>query len=146
MEEEILEKLARSFNGDLAFLQRELSKLDPMGRGIIETPQFVQGIKSYLPGTAGMSNKDLIFVGKRYENIQMSGKFELSQFLNELRFIMNRKGVSEGTYNMHLMGNTMGGGLTPGGPNFVTQGNTNPMLVMGSRNTRSEQLNPHLEQ
>ena len=62
---------------------------------------------------------------------------------------MNRKGMTEGIYNMHLMGNTMGG-LTPGGPagitNQITQGNTNPMLGMGSRNTRAEQLNPHMDQ
>lgn len=77
----------------------------------------------------------------------MSGKLELNRFVDELRFIMNRKGINQGTYNMHLMG-VATGGLTPGGPgmNFVTQGNTNPMLGMGSRNTRAEQLNPHLEQ
>jgi hypothetical protein len=69
----------------------------------------------------------------------MSGKLELNRFLDELRFIMNRKGINQGTYNMHLMGNPVGG-LTPGGPGMisVTQGNTNPMLGMGSRNTRAE--------
>ncbi len=41
MEEEIIEKLIRTFNGDLNFLQRELGKIDPMGRGILETPLFV---------------------------------------------------------------------------------------------------------
>ena len=90
-----------------------------MGRGILDTPLFVQGIKSYLPQTVNFSNKDLILIAKRYENIQLSGKLELNQFLNELRFIMNRKGMTEGIYNMHLMGNTMGG-LTLGGPAGIT--------------------------
>lgn len=58
-----------------------------------------------------MSNKDLIFVAKRYEKNQLGGKIELNQFLNDIRYIMNRKGIAEGIYNMHLMGNS---GLTPG--------------------------------
>jgi hypothetical protein len=119
IEEEIIEKLIRTFNGDLNFLQKELSKIDPMGRGILDTPLFVQGIKSYLPQTVNFTNKDLIFISKRYENIQLSGKLELNQFLNELRFIMNRKGIQEGTYNMHLMGGARSG-LTPGGPVGIT--------------------------
>jgi hypothetical protein len=41
IEEEIIEKLIRTFNGDLNFLQKELSKIDPMGRGILDTPLFV---------------------------------------------------------------------------------------------------------
>jgi hypothetical protein len=41
IEEDIIEKLIRTFNGDLNFLQKELGKIDPMGRGILETPLFV---------------------------------------------------------------------------------------------------------
>lgn len=141
MEEDIIEKIVRTFNGDVSFLQRELGKIDPMGRGIIETPLFVQGLKSYLPQTANFSNKDLVFIGKRYESIQLAGKFDLTQFLNDLRIIMNRRGIMEGVYNLHLMGPTSG--LTPGGGLMITPGNTNPMLGMGSRNTRAEQLNPY---
>jgi len=78
IEDEIIEKLIRTFNGDLNFLQRELTKIDPMGRGILDTSLFVQGIKSYLPQTIDITNKDLILIGKRYENIQFGGKFDLN--------------------------------------------------------------------
>ena len=54
---------------------------------------------------------------------------------------MNRKGIMEGVYNLHLMRPTSG--ITPGGGLMITPGNTNPMLGMGSRNTRAEQLNPY---
>jgi hypothetical protein len=58
---------------------------------------------------------------------------------------MNRKGIAEGIYNMHLMGNS---GLTPGfqpGLN-ITPGNNNPMLGICQRNTRAEQVNPQMDQ
>lgn len=150
IEDEIIEKLIRIFNGDLNFLQRELTKIDPMGRGILDTSLFVQGIKSYLPQIIDITNKDLILIGKRYENIQFGGKFDLNQFINDIRYLMSRKGISEGIYNMHLMGNMMGG-LTPafqGGVNttYITPGNNNSMLGMCQRNTRAEQLNPHMDQ
>jgi hypothetical protein len=74
----------------------------------------------------------------------LAGKFDLNQFLYDLRIIMNRKGIMEGVYNLHLMRPTSG--ITPGGGLMITPGSTNPMLGMGSRNTRAEQLNPYLDQ
>jgi hypothetical protein len=74
-------------------------------------------------------------------------KFQISKFIGDLKIIMTRKGVQEGTYNVHMLNNKMKvtgpAGVTPGGNLNVTPGNNNPLLGMGSRNTRHEQLNPH---
>jgi hypothetical protein len=72
-------------------------------------------------------------------------KFQVPRFTSDLKIIINRKGIKEGTYNMHMLNNkskTRSGGVTPGDFN-ITPGNNNPLLGMGSRNTRHEQLNPH---
>ena len=42
MQDELMERIVRGFNGDDAFLLKELSAVDKSGRGLLESPLFVE--------------------------------------------------------------------------------------------------------
>lgn len=49
LQDDILERIIRAFNSDDVFIVRELSKLDPLGRGLIESSKFIDAIRSHCP-------------------------------------------------------------------------------------------------
>jgi hypothetical protein len=73
LQDDILERIIRAFNGDDVFIVRELSKLDPLGRGLIEGSKFIDAIRSHCPQHVQFSSNDLLFLAKRYLPNSLSG-------------------------------------------------------------------------
>lgn len=90
LQEEIIESIARAFNGDHTFLLRELSKADTTGRGLVDTGAFSETIRINCPPQFDFPANDIMFLALKYPQ---QGKLDINLFLDDMKRVMLKKGI-----------------------------------------------------
>lgn len=68
MQDEIIEKIIKAFNGDDAYVLRELSLLDKSGRGFMDIPSFVNFFVRNSPPHLKLTETDMQFLAMKYSS------------------------------------------------------------------------------
>lgn len=85
--EEVLERIARLFNGDDGFLSREMTKRASMQSPTqVETQVFCSVIRDYQPNQSGqLSLNDVMFLAKKYASSNNPQLLTIGSFVNDFR-------------------------------------------------------------
>ena len=123
--EEVLERVARLFNGDDGFLSREMTKRASMQSPTqVETQVFCSVIRDYQPNQSGqLSLNDVMFLAKKYASPNNPQLLTIGSFVTDFRQIVQKRGMMAGMFNPQ-----MGSGGATGGAmdnRFVVQNNWN---------------------
>lgn len=99
LQEDIIENVARAFNGDNEFIRRELLKADIQRRGLIDSSAFAETLRVNAPPTIDFPANDIMFLTLKYPTSAQQQKIDLNLFMDDLLRVMQKKSVTPGHYN-----------------------------------------------
>lgn len=91
LQDDVIERIARAFNGDDMYLMRELLNCDTTGRGMIESSQFANLLMTNSPSSFQLAPNDLLFLAKKYSNGSFnSNVIDVNLFISDIRQTITR--------------------------------------------------------
>lgn len=99
MQDDIMERIIKAFNGDDSFLLKELMALDRSGRGLVDIANFVDFFLRNAPQHIQFLRNDLMFLGQKYAKPMNNNLVDINEFLNEFARIRKANGFNAGYYH-----------------------------------------------